>query len=390
MAGYAESPVDNSVFVSKQKSGRMPCSCFFERRSSAKRARFVSQKGFIMRPAHQHVVFLLTVSVLAGCGTTSTSGPQWFRNPDRTSAGPSRDYDPQPDFNSRDTPVPPPPAPPAYGVSHTKIKSVGFLRRFGKRGSSGRGCGPVAGDSNCVDSSCREAPCVSGGCLGSETDDFVNCDAGACAESCGPRPKRRLFDCLRGGNHFRLFGRSVCGEDECCETVEDVCGDNVCGEKTECAPRCVPENDGCADWMNFGIENVEERAEVHQPSLAERLANPFFEDVDELDAAPEQEPEPAQSAVPAAPAPIPAPPQAILPSPFTGISASQPSKGYFPSESGEPRVIVEPPQWRGNAATQSAGIHHSVAGRNIVPGEPERPLHVPHQILIAPRQNLGN
>ena len=122
---------------------------------------------------------------------------------------------------------------------------------------------------------------------------------------------------------------------------KDDAADRSCG-MAPCAEGCCPA--------------PRSHANDRHPCLAERLEDPF------LDQLPEQESKPEQ---PQAPQSHPAPPaarkhQALSPLPHTGVSTGRPSDSYFPTKSGRQRSIVEPPRWQERHTTRSAATYHSV------------------------------
>jgi hypothetical protein len=293
-----------------------------------------------MRHARQSTIFLLSATLLlSGCATNGKSGSQGYR--------PSAESEPEPRKSSPKTPIPPPPAPAAYGVSH--VKSVGFLRVFGSKYKA-------------ADRSCGTAPYK---------------------EGCNPAPKRGLLDRLRGKSKFKLFGccktdATSCDDSEqCCTT--DVCVDEACGDKPGCQQEC---NNDCA---NFGLQCGEGCDNDRHPCLAERLEDPFLDEVQAQESASEQPQVPASAEmIPAVPTP-----QALFPSPYTGVSSGKPTDSYFPTEFGRQRSIVEPPRWQGRQAARSTAKYHSVTLETSASTESTPAPRVPLQFMIQPRQYFG-
>lgn len=365
------------------------------------------RRDVMMRPASRYAVYLLAVTLFCGCGTTGSSRKDSFSPATETSSTP-REYDSG--SSSRGFPSPPPPAPAAYGVSY--VKKVGFMRVFGKHDDSDCGadaCADDCGDSVCCEKKgkrsfgdfCKSLCCKHdddcGECATSEctSNECTTNDCGdACGESCGK--KRGLFRGLCGKRGFCLFGckkcSSSCGEaDSCCTDsgacdtactdnacCNDACCNNACGESA-----CCDSNDGCFDWARVERECGEGCQDPRHPCLADSLDDTYMNE----EPVPEQVPEPAVPEAPTAPAAIPDPPQAYLMSPFTGISSQKTIGNYFPTESGEPHQVIEPPQWRGRNQTQSQAQHHSVVHRKSAESK-QQPVTESFDIMILPRQTV--
>lgn len=298
-------------------------------------------------------VFVLGTTLLVGCGAT--------RNSRHHSDRPTHSESPAP-ADQATSQGPPPPAPPAYGVSF--VRQVGFLQAFGGRRSpfKGRGC-----DAECGNRCGEQAECC-----GERGNDGC-CDT-ACGEKdgCSSGKIRGLFG--RFGEGLCLFGKkrdaaagcsNACAEGECCD---DGCTSNGC-----CDPVSGDAGCGCVYSGN----------ERH-PCLAECLDDPFVENeidapvIEELvEEAPVEETE--ATPVPDALAPVPSG-QAWLPRPFTRISSEHTSQSYFPDPAGRRTQIVEPPGWRGRRVERRSASYQQISVHR-----PVQPSWQQGGILIVPR-----
>jgi len=302
----------------------------------------------MMRHVNQFNVFVLAIFLLSGCGTTSATRTRNYQAADSSPTVPQKEYDaPEPEPLPQG---PPPPAPPAYGVSH--VKSVGFLRVFGRR----------------QDQSCStDERCATDHCGSTE----ACCSQEDCAESCCK--KSGLFSCLRKGCCFNLFKgceKEDCGEQPECCTDDECCTEPECCASTscsDCAEDCCTEA-GCTDDRH--------------PCLAERLEDPFLDD-SAIDT--EEEEIELYSPVPAAPEPN-LQPHAWLPSPYSEISSSKATGGaYFPTSANGTRSIVEPMQWPGRQNIQRVITHQPIAHETTTAAPTIQRPPVFHDIVIRPR-----
>ena len=152
-----------------------------------------------MRLGNCSFTLLCAALLISGCSASRLrqSTENEFVSPG--DSGPPHEYDYSSQPSSRA--VPPPPAPPALGVS--RVKRVGFLRELGSRlrGSFGHQPSATCGDDNCAErrDACRSD---SGYCnCGSETSCGC-CSNDGCGDSCRDDRTRGddrhpcLADCL--------------------------------------------------------------------------------------------------------------------------------------------------------------------------------------------------
>lgn len=319
-----------------------------------------------MRPAYRYAVYLVAVTLFSGCGATRSSRDDSF-SPSGDAVSTSTEK--RSASGHSKFPAPPPPAPPAYGVSH--IKSIGFLRAFGG-GHCDDNCGDAACADTCTDNcaeKCDDKCSDSCGlfrfggkrrwgiCCDKSEDCGSECTSD-CAEGCDSHKKRGLFGCFQGRG-CSLFGHSKCGSDcgESCGTANSCCNDE-CADRTCCAP------DGCC---NNACGDQGCLSESRQPCLSGTMQDPFVGQPAQPEPQSEAIPAPTPPSVPDAPEPVeaepvdPTPPQAGFGWPFTKISSSRKTDTYFPSVQGVERHIVEPPMWkgRGSAAIASRNQMHA-------------------------------
>ena len=333
----------------------MPCSRFHAS-CACETCRSSRTREFIMRHLIWLSVFVLGTTLLVGCGAT--------RNSRHHSDRPTHS-EPPAAADKATSQGPPPPAPPAYGVSF--VRQVGFLQAFGGRRSPFKGHGCIAG----LGDRCGERA----ECCGERCAD--GCCETACGEKvgCSSGKMRSLFG--RFGDGLCLFVKKRRAAAGCsAECIEGECCDDGCSRNACCDPVCGDAGCGCGYTDND-----------RHPCLAECLDDPFVED--EIDA-PEtgesvEEALPEETETKAVPEPLaPVPPaQAWLLTPFTGISSEHTSQSYFPDPAGRHRQIFEPPRWRGRRVERRSASHQQISVHR-----PVQPFSQQGEILIAPRQRV--
>jgi hypothetical protein len=353
MAVFAGSRTGACEVVPNQRVVGCTCSRFHVS-CACETCRLSRRREFIMRHLIWLSVFVFGTTLLVGCGTTRNSRHHSDRP---THSEPPALADEAPSQG------PPPPAPPAYGVSF--VRQVGFLQAFGGRRSPfrGRGC-----DAECGNRCGERAECC-----GERGNDGC-CDT-ACGEKdgCSSVKMRGLFG--RFGDGLGLFGKKRRAAAGCSnETAEAECCDDACTSNVCCDPVCGDAGCGCGYSGN----------ERH-PCLAECLDDPFVEDEIETpvagDLVEEALPEETETTpVPEALAPV-TPAQVWLSTPFTGISLEHTRQSSFPDPAGRRRQIVEPPRWRGRRVERRSASHQQISVHG-----PVQPSWQQRAILIVPRQ----
>ncbi len=336
------------------------------------------RRDFRMRPIPKLIVFVISASLFAGCGTGRALQRDRGDVSDAASAT-ERSSEKHAGTRRSGLPAPPPPAPPAYGVSWTR--SIRSLFRKDEQ--------PLASAQNASLSRTvneQDDPFV-------EVSDSPRCDSQGSDDACGSGCTDSSAECGEGNRwtwkrpHLpkcRLFSGLKClrifrKEAGCADTD---CSDEGCRQDVECESECVQEcdTDACctescceqdADWWTFdgtdegcGSSGCGESVstdctpcELDRPCLAERLNDPFVPEGHQAAPVPAPAaPGPthdlqAPSPVPSAPMPVPAPDtQAWLPTPFIGISSDRQDSQYFPAAASRMSTIVEPPPWQGPSA----------------------------------------
>ena len=333
-----------------------------------------------MRPANRCSIFVLAILLLTGCGTTApVSRPVAFRTLGPAATEPAQNHEIDPDSESAKTLIPPvrnppPPAPPAYGMS--RVKRVGFFRVFGSRRNTDSDYRETPTNGN----ECGPSVCCPNDDCGSSQD--ACCDQSGCgpASSCGTTGGWTLFDRLSCGNCFRLFAcrrsETGCSESRSCSTsCNDVCDD--CADNAGCGADCDRCNEGCTNSICFGSPCGKGLQDNQRPGLAEPLDNPV-PGHHSIPSSPENE-RPVPS--------VPEPTQASRRSSYGRIAHRQTSGGYFPSPFGQPRAIVEPPLWPGLRNDQPADDEQADL-QNPPTGNLDVQQQAPLSVVIQPRRNF--
>jgi len=375
-----------------------------------------------MRQSTRFYVFVLAVTLLSGCAATASSRSGGDSDGSHSGGSGGGATQPTPD------PGPPPPAPPAYGVSY--IRNVSFLRDLGWHnrsknrdcvvddcGENKSDCGDCVADSTCDH---RFLGCLFGSrrcdAFG-ETDGCVD-DAACCEEGCDSASRHSWLDRFRCRPHswslFRRHSKEDCGEEKCCSAETACCNSDDCAEVVSkrrcllgghswlyrlcsCCKDCAAEdcgeadccqteccNDGCVD--NSCVESG--CSDVRHPCLADRMEDPFLDDVPSLPAEPSQPASEVPTPVPTAPRPTE--PHAWVPSPYAEISTGSQqsaSKMHAPYQQ-QQRHIVKPQPWPRRPVAKPVRsmqpiVHRSVTTRSL------KSEQTHHQITIQPRMSAS-
>ena len=323
----------------------------------------------MVRPANGFFIVLITVSLFAGCGTTRLSRPRTsqLRTADDPTTTPDLDRGAKP--HSAETPVPPPPAPPAYGIS--RIKSVALFRIFDRNKNAEQ--------------------MSSGECQKNKT---------AAAQ---PIQKLTLFDQSPAESCFQLFTCNATDvvriETQTCSVDRDAssrlfCRNNprdmdfCCDPTASCGAEytgCGPDSSGSSEsWINENLIDEEEQ-EFRHSGLVEAREDPFF-DYQPVPEEQQTHTAPDGQQTPGVQQPVSAPPPGDW-SAYDEISLHRPYDNFFSSEFGQQQVFVDPPQWHGPHNTGSADGYHSATPRNTSDLEvwSSRQPH-PTRVMIQPRR----